>query len=361
MILHSTHVYAMGDHPRSTYNPVRVLVVKNARSIELRIKGSYKKVDFNTGTLLEEGKALQKTAIHAQDISFNGIKILPEERTRLYVNNRQFRGIIDILKDEEGKVFVVNHIDIEEYLYGVLYHEVSHLWPIEVLKAQAIAARTYAMYQKLVTKNKFFDLTSDVYSQMYGGRTSETRSTRKAVNSTQGIVLMYDGKVFPSYYHATCGGRTSDVTTLWNINLPALKARRCDYCKMSPHYSWKKEFSFDQIKDKLKASGYDMDIVSIKVMERDNSGRVLDVLLEGKDSDMHLSGNKFRLAIGPNELRSTNFEVRHRDRYITFIGKGWGHGIGMCQWGAFGMAREGFKAHQILEYYYPGADLVRVE
>ena len=361
MILHSTHVYAMGDHPRATYNPVRVLVVKNARSIELRIKGSYKKVDFNTGALLEEGKALQKTAIHAQDISFNGIKILPEERTRLYVNNRQFRGIIDILKDEEGKVFVVNHIDIEEYLYGVLYHEVSHLWPIEVLKAQAIAARTYAMYQKLVTKNKFFDLTSDVYSQMYGGRTSETRSTRKAVNSTKGLVLMYDGKVFPSYYHATCGGRTSDVTTIWNINVPTLKARWCDYCKMSPHYSWKKEFRFDQMKDKLSASGYDIDIVSVKVIERDNSGRVLDVLLEGKNSDMHLSGNKFRLAIGPNELRSTNFEVRHRGRYITFIGKGWGHGIGMCQWGAFGMARERFKAHQILEYYYPGADLVRVE
>ncbi len=361
MILLPLYAYAMGDHPRPTYNPVRVLVVKNAKSIELKIKGSYKKVDFNTGALIEEGKSLRGAIIHAQDISFKGIKILPEEKTRLYINNRQFRGIIDILKDEEEKIFVVNHIDIEEYLYGVLYHEVSHLWPIEVLKAQAIAARTYAMYQKLVTKNKFYDLTSDVYSQMYGGRTSETRSTRKAVNLTQGLVLMYDGKVFPSYYHATCGGRTSDVTTIWNINVPALKARWCDYCKMSPHYSWKKEFRFDQIKDKLKASGYDIDIVSVKVIERDASGRALDVLLEGKDRDMQLSGNKFRLAIGPNEIKSTNFEVRNRGSFVTFIGKGWGHGIGMCQWGAFGMAREGFKAHQILEYYYPGANLVRVE
>ena len=361
MILLPFYAYAMGDHPRPTYNPVRVLVVKNAKSIELKIKGSYKKVDFDTGALIKEGKSLQGAIIHAQDISLKGIKILPEEKTRLYINNRQFRGIIDILKDEEEKIFVVNHIDIEEYLYGVLYHEVSHLWPIEVLKAQAIAARTYAMYQKLVTKNKFYDLTSDVYSQMYGGRTSETRSTRKAVNLTQGLVLVYDGKVFPSYYHATCGGRTSDVTTIWNINVPALKARWCDYCKMSPHYSWKKEFRFDQIKDKLKASGYDIDIVSVKVIERDASGRALDVLLEGKDSDMQLSGNKFRLAIGPNEIKSTNFEVRNRGSFVTFIGKGWGHGIGMCQWGAFGMAREGFKAHQILEYYYPGANLVRVE
>ena len=354
-------LYAMSSPPPHAYIPVRVLVVKNAEKVDLRIKGPYKIVTFDTGDILEEGDNLKRSTLFAKDIDSRGIKVLPGKRARVYVNKRRFRGSVDIIKTENMKLIVINRIDIEEYLYGVLYHEVSHRWPIEVLKAQAIVARTYALYQKMVSKNEYYELSSDIYSQVYGGRRSETWSTRKAVDLTSGIILTYNDKVFPSYYHATCGGYTSDVATLWNIDVPALSSKRCNFCKISPHYKWKKELSINEIENMLKKSGHSIQFVSIEILKRDKPGRILDMLLKGRNGDIKISGNKFRLAVGPNIIRSANFNVQIRGNVVIFQGKGWGHGIGMCQWGAYGMARQGWKVEEILKYYYPGADITRVE
>jgi len=359
--MHAPYLYAMGEAPSRKYIPVRVLVVKDSSEVSLYIKGSYKMVDFETGEVLEDGRKLRRRVISTQDIDSVGIKILPEKRTRLYINNSQFRGNIDIVKDEDAGLLVINHIDMEEYLYGVLYHEVSHHWPMEVLKAQAIAARTYALYQKLITKNKYFDLTADIYSQVYGGRFSERRRTTKAVNLTQGQVLTYNSKIFPSYYHAACGGHISDAASIWNIDIPTLRSRVCNFCKASPHYKWKKELKMDYVQKKIQDAGHEIQVVSIEVVKRDGSGRVLDMLLRGGGDKVHLDGNRFRLLVGPNTIKSTNFEVEINGRYVTFYGKGWGHGIGMCQWGAYGMARRKWKAEEILTYYYPSAEIVQLK
>jgi len=353
--------FTMGAAPPRRDVPLRVLVVRDVKNVNLRIKGPYKIVDFQTKEVLRQGKKLRNLVVSTEDIGSEGIKILPGERARVYVNKRQFRGVIDIIKKEDKRLMVVNHIDLEEYLYGVLYHEVSHRWPVEVLKAQAITARTYALYQKLVSKNKYFDLAADIYSQVYGGRTSETWRTTRAVNLTQGRVLTYEAKIFPTYYHATCGGHTSEATTLWNIDVPALRSRVCNFCKVSPHYKWRKELSMEYIKRKLRDAGYEIQIISVSILKRDETGRILDMILKGKNSDIELSGNRFRLFIGPNTIKSTNFEIQTKGKHLIFYGKGWGHGIGMCQWGAYNMARKGWKVGEILGYYYPGADITRLE
>lgn len=358
---HASFLHAMSSPPPRAYIPVRVLVVKNAEKVDLCIKGPYKIANLDTGEILEEGSNLRRPTLFAKDIASRGIKVLPGKRARVYINKRQFRGNIDIIKIENIKLIVINHIDIEEYLYGVLYHEVSHRWPIEVLKAQATVARTYALYQKMISKNEYYDLSSDIYSQVYGGRRSETWRTRKAVNLTSGRILTYNDKVFPSYYHATCGGYTSNVATLWNIDVPALHSKRCNFCKISPHYKWKKELSIIEIENRLKESGHNIQLLSIEILKRDKPGRILDMFLKGRNGDIKISGNKFRLAVGPNIIRSANFNVEIRGNVVIFQGKGWGHGIGMCQWGAYGMARQGWEVEEILEYYYPGADITRVE
>jgi len=354
-------IYPMGESPPRKYIPLRVMVVNGATNITLHTRGYYKIVDFKSGEILKDGRSLRKTDISIKDIDSEAIKIIPGRGAHIYVNNRQFRGEIDIIKDADARLLVVNHIDLEEYLYGVLYHEVSHRWPMEVLKVQAIASRTYALYQKLVSKNEYFDLTSDIYSQVYGGRTSETWRTRKAVDFTRGYVLSCEDKIFPSYYHATCGGHTSNANTLWNIDIVTLEARPCDFCKISPHFNWKKELKKKYIEDKLKEAGHKIDILSIEILQRDEAGRILELRLKGKNKDVVLEGNKFRLLVGPNIIRSANFEVEVRQNFITFYGKGWGHGVGMCQWGAYEMARRGWKVEEILEYYYPGAEIVRLE
>ena len=354
-------LYAMGSLLPHRYIPVRVRVMDGVEDVSVRIKGPYKIMDQVTEKVLSESRDMREFSVSPGYIKGEGIKILPASGARVYVNNRQFRGTIDIIKDKNNRLFVVNHVDLEEYLYGVLYHEVNHNWPVEVLKAQAIAARTYALYQKLVSKNKYYDLTADAYSQVYGGRTSEKWRTTRAVNLTRGLVLMYENKVFPAYFHATCGGSTTDALTLWNIDIPVFLARVCDFCAISPHYRWRKELAMDYLESMLKKAGYDIGIISFEVLERDSSGRVTDFLIKGKGKDIRLSGNKFRLIVGPNLIRSANFEAEKKGKYVIFTGKGWGHGVGMCQWGAFNMASQGWKAEDILLYYYPGAEIVRVE
>ncbi|MFH1783123.1 MAG: SpoIID/LytB domain-containing protein [Candidatus Omnitrophota bacterium] len=352
--------YAMGDLPPGKKIELRVLVLKNAASLRLHIKGEYRIADLIKDEVIEEGKYLREKVISVQGLDRKGIKIMPKERTRVYINNRQFRGDIDIVKDDKNKLLVINHIDIEEYLYGVLYHEVSHKWPMEALKAQAITARTYALYQKITTTNKYFDLTSDIYSQVYGGQTSETWRTNQAVNFTRGMVLTYEGKIFPTYFHATCGGYTERAGNVWDIDLPPLYGRKCEYCSFSPHYTWKKDFLTKDIEDRLKKSGYDIKMSSIKILERDSSGRVSKISIKSDKDEVVLTGNKFRLAVGPNLIRSSNFTVKLGGKYIFFEGKGWGHGVGMCQWGAYGMSRKGWKVDNILEFYYPGAKIMRI-
>lgn len=356
----SSYLYAMGSPPPREHIPLRVLVISKADNIPLDIKGPYKIVGFNRGEVLREGRKLAGFNVSLKGIDSEGIKVLPDARTRVYINGRQFRGVIDIIKDKDRKLMVINHIDLEEYLYGVLYHEVSHRWPIEILKAQAIAARTYALYQKLISKDGYFDLTSDIYSQVYGGRSSETWRTTRAVDLTRGQILTYNGEIFPSYYHATCGGSTSNASTLWNIDIPSLQGKVCNFCRSSPHYEWKKELDLEYIQRKLQEAGYRIQISSIKALKRDESGRILDMELSGKGNDVKMSCNKFRLLLGPNIIRSTNFETDIKGKFITFKGKGWGHGIGMCQWGAYFMARSGWKAGQILNYYYPESEITIV-
>jgi len=351
----------MGGLPPHKYIPLRILVMDDAPEVRIRIKGAFAILDFETNRVLREKERSDTFTIHPKDITSEGIRIIPKKKKYLYVNNRQFRGEIDIIKKENAKFFVVNHVGLEEYLCGVLFHEVSHRWPIEVLKAQAVAARTYALYQKLTSKNKYYDMTSNVYSQVYGGKTSETLRTRRAVNLTMGQVLTYEGKVFPSYYHATCGGRTSDSRSIWNIDAPALSGRSCNFCKDSPHFEWKKELRKDFIQEKLREAGHVIDLSSIEIIKRDEAGRILELIVRGKDRDVNLSGNKFRLIIGPNLIRSANFETQDKGWFFVFTGKGWGHGIGMCQWGAYYMSKKGWKAEEILEYYYPGIDITRLE
>jgi stage II sporulation protein D len=254
---------------------------------------------------------------------------------------------------------LINNVELENYLYGVLYHEVSHRWPIEVLKAQSIAARTFALHQREQSKLAPYDLRNDIYSQMYGGKTSEKWSTTRAVNLTKGKVLVYNGGLLPAYYHATCAGRTEDASNLWNIDLAPLKGVECKYCKDSPHYKWHKEISLWEIENRLKANDYNIGkIASLNILSRNKSGRVDKLEIKGESgASLILTGKDFRQMIGPNDVRSTNFTISLKWEHAIFDGYGWGHGVGLCQWGAYGLGRRGKKAEEILKFYYPGTEI----
>jgi stage II sporulation protein D len=290
-----------------------------------------------------------------------GIKIVPHQDASIYINRRIFRGQIDIIRERNMRLLVVNHVNVEDYLKGVLYHEISHKWPIEAIKAQAVASRTFALYKAKINAKRDYDLTSDMYSQMYGGRTSEKYRTSRGVDATRGEILTYKDKLFPAYFHATCAGHTEDVSVLWNEDLVPLKGVKCDFCKKSKHYHWSRRLDLGDMEDTLRKNGYDIDnIKDIIILTRDRSGRILDINIKGQRVNAIISAKDFRQIFGPKLIRSTNFTVRVSGNSAYFNGFGWGHGVGMCQWGAYFMARQGYGYKEILQYYYPGAKIAKV-
>ncbi|MBI4974249.1 MAG: SpoIID/LytB domain-containing protein [Candidatus Omnitrophica bacterium] len=219
------------------------------------------------------------------------------------------------------------------------------------------------MYQKRQNALQPYDLRSDIYSQVYGGSTSEKWSTTRAVNLTKGKILVYNGDIFPSYYHATCAGHTEDASNLWNIDLPPLKGVECDSCKYSPHYKWVKGIPLWEITNKLKENGYKTGrIASIIILSKNSSGRIEKIEIKDEAGvSLILTAKDFRQMIGPNAVRSTKFDISIKGSQAYLQGYGWGHGAGMCQWGAFGMARKGKKAEEILKIYYPGAEIMTID
>ena len=348
-------------------NIVRVAVITDAAQIELTIRSPYQILALNTNEELYKGRRLWRAKvapgesgikIGKDDFKIYGVRIQPEKSPAIYLNGRKFRGTIDIVRQPNKKLLAINHLDVEEYICGVLYHEVAPWWPMEALKAQAIVSRTFALHQSRVNAHKDYDLVSTVYSQVYGGRTSERGRTSKAVRLSKNKVLTYKNKLFPTFYHATCAGHTEKASNLWNINLPPLRGRECQFCQRSPHSRWKKKVSLQDIEEGLEKAGFKVgSIKSIEIADRNVSGRITALEIISTRGGLRVGANRFRLAVGPNIIRSTNFTVQIKNRQAYFDGQGWGHGVGMCQWGAFFMARKGFNAGQILGYYYPESQL----
>lgn len=368
-VLLGSGLLALSENPSDTV--IRVLIIDDKPSVFLSLKGKYKMYAINSDRVLMDGGYLDaaitgtKTGLRIgkKETNVYGIKVKVVRDSNIYVDGRRFRGDIDIIRKDNQKLEVINYIGLDDYLYGVLYHEVSHRWPMEVLRAQAIAARTFALYQARQNKVQPYDLRCDIYSQVYGGRTSEKWSTTRAVNLTRGKILTYKGEILPAYYHATCAGYTEDAANLWNVDLAPLKGASCDFCIHSPHYKWTKEIPLPGLENKLKDGGYKIGgITSISVLSKNKSGRV-DKLEIKDDAGMSivLTGKDFRQMIGPNELRSTKFDPSIKGNKLVLYGFGWGHGVGMCQWGAFEMARQGKKAEAILEHYYPGAEITTID
>lgn len=354
------------DKASSAYM-VRVAVVREAREIDLEIEGQY---SFKDGAnLILKGTRLAKSTVRLLDKGiFVGMNVYPYKRLTIVpardatvsINRHRFRGDVTFIRTAENRITVVNSINIEDYIKGVLYHEVSHHWPMESLKAQAVAARTYAIFSMGTGAGKDFDVTNDIYSQVYGGKNSERYRTGLAVDRSAGEVLVYKKKILPAYFHATCAGMTEDAKDLWNIDTPPLKGVPCLFCQDSPHMRWNKNFRLRDIQDSLNKRGHKIGLIKdIAIVERNRSGRIKTLKITDRENlTLTISGKDFREVVGPNILKSNNYEITMKGYYVDVAGRGWGHGVGFCQWGARGMALQQFNYKQILSYYYPGADIV---
>ncbi|MFA4908148.1 MAG: SpoIID/LytB domain-containing protein [Candidatus Omnitrophota bacterium] len=357
--------------PPSSCEPyIRVAVLRNVDSIGLKVNGEFHIYDAATGRRLLQEKNARWTVTSGQKgisagghlFSAGGIIIRSRDRNEIYLNGRRFRGEMRLI-GKNGSLLAVNYVGLEDYIKGIFIRESSHYWPPEVLKAEAIVFRSFALYRAAENSSRDYDVTCDVYSQVYGGMTAERYRTNKMVKDTEGMVLVYDGRIFPAYYHSACGGRTEDAAKLWNINLPPLKGVACGYCGESPHSRWSRTLSNKEVSSKLHAES-SVGVPQITVItpgSRDASGRMEELTFSFEDGGTRtISAKEFRQLLGPDVIKSTDFEARLSGAGIIFEGAGWGHGVGLCQWGAYFMAKQGASYAQILSHYYPGTQIAEL-
>ncbi|MCX7927726.1 MAG: SpoIID/LytB domain-containing protein [Candidatus Omnitrophica bacterium] len=291
----------------------------------------------------------------------NSITIKASGENIIWVNNRGYRNTITINLHKKG-LRLINILELEEYIKGIAVREISHHWPMEALKAHCVVFRTYALYRKQESQNKPYDLTTDISTQSYGGLAAERLRINEAVAQTKDEILCYQGKILPAFYSSTCGGATEDAEAVWpKIKCPVLKAKECPYCKESPHYFWKIILTQENLIKAMKKAGIIVkQIKNIQVLSRNQFGRALSIRIIYDDSALGISASELRNLVGQDILKSTYFSVTIVDNGFMFKGFGWGHGVGMCQWGAYAMAKEGFSYRQILDFYYPNSEVKKL-
>lgn len=341
---------------------VKTDTVKNSGLVYIYEKGSKKKFKVSAPSALEI-KALGGGKIKVGTLeSAKNIIIDPAKNTKLTFRKNVYAGALVIVP--AGNTFhVVEYVDIEPYLHGVLPYEMSASWPVEALKAQAVAARTYTLKTLENTKNKNFDLYNDIRSQMYKGVGKTYPNVTKAVDETKGEVLTYDGKLFYTFYHANCGGGTDDVKH-WNsasFSIKPLQGAKCNSCDHSKNYAWTVSIPKTSIQAFTKKNKLEGEIKSIKISKKTNTGRAVELQFKTSKGVKILSCAKFRMAVGSTKLKSCKItDINGGKTAFTFKGKGYGHGSGLCQDGANGMAKAGKNYKQILNNYYPSSKLTKL-
>ncbi|MCG9969827.1 SpoIID/LytB domain-containing protein [Pelotomaculum terephthalicicum JT] len=325
--------------------PVADLVALNA---------SGEAVDISENTGLYVRNARNESEL-ASNKGLNLISLLEGTEYRRYRGNMEFRV-------ESGSLVAINELNIEDYLRGVVPAEMPSSWPAEALKAQAVVARNYALQRVEATSGASYNLTNDQSSQVYLGYDKEVPATDQAVEDTRGVVMLNRGKLISSFFHSSSGGYTENSEDVWSSALPYIKYKKDPFDKNNLHYNWQVDYTAAQLLEMFKKSGYEFKkITGIDTVYTASGARVKKLTVSGVGTDDKplrieiANADNVRIALG---LKSALFTLKKgydKDKNLTGVnitGSGWGHGLGLSQWGANGMARQGYNYQEILKYYY---------
>ncbi len=286
------------------------------------------------------------------------VRLTPAPDARLFVAIRPYRGIIEIRRTPSGRLTVINELGLEEYLYGVLKMEVDPAWPSEALKAQAVAARTLAVYSLGRFRAEGYDVRATTDSQVYGGIIAEDPRTTAAVDATRGEIASFAGRPIFAAYHSDSGGFTESSEHVWGGRYDYLKAVPDPFTSASP---WSVRMDAATFEERLRRGGKMVSGISaLEIAGVTPSGRAGSVRIASAGSVLTLRATELRTILGGDVLKSTMFAVRMdpgEPAVVEFNGRGSGHGVGLSQWGARGQALMGKSYHEILRYYYSGVSL----
>ncbi|PIR20791.1 MAG: hypothetical protein COV45_04335 [Deltaproteobacteria bacterium CG11_big_fil_rev_8_21_14_0_20_47_16] len=352
--------------------PIRVALVQNAPYLTMTGHNFY--CYLPTATATER----TQTPLQAAIIRHTGAGFLLNERLVmgntlecisgegiLSINDIPTQGQVRLLADGHKRLEVVETLPMDLYLIGVMQGEVGHNWPIEALKAQAIASRSYAMAVAKERHYAPFDVAITTRDQVYDPRIKIPANIQAAVLDTSNQILVYRGKTLKAFYHSCCGGAGESFSAVAKDLSPESKApfppavTRDPFCHEAPAAHWKAEFSDAQVIGVLQSRLPGLSSLDQIHFNTERNGRVESVKLATRDHrTIQMTGNQFRKALGYETVKSTWFTAKKHRHSLTLTGRGYGHGVGMCQWGAHGMAEKGKTSTQILSFYYPGAKIV---
>ncbi len=295
-----------------------------------------------------------------------GFRLYPEKGRLLSLDRRYYRGVIDVFVNPLGVPVAVNEVGLEDYLRSVVPNELGPVtYPqLEALKSQAVAARSFAVRELDRNAVHGFDMYGDSRAQNYRGAGSEHLLSDRAVTETSGIVAVYQGKPILAMYSSTCGGKTEAYDNIFKgPHVPYLSGGASCDDSASPYHRWSETIRTADIQQKLDAYAGIGRLKNLETIRKSSAGRTITMRFTGETGEKVLKGNDLRFALG---LRSNHIDsislTREKDGFVSSIavtGRGWGHGVGLCQTGAVGMAAKGKKYDEILHHYYRDIKLVK--
>lgn len=361
---------------------IRVALTGRAVStVRLRIDGPYRVVPLKEGDkgqrfedpLAESVIAVRKGAVEIAGKAFRGegVEVIPERSPAVWVDGRQYRGSVR-LHVEGRRIRPVNVLPLEEYIAAVVDAEMPAAFPPAARQAQAVVARSYAISCRRSPPHAWFDLYSTPVSQNYLGYVyqggdgrmlaGETSAGRAAAAATAGLVCTQQGRLFRTYYSACCGGRTVSGAAVFNDRTPALGGVVCGCCAEAPLYRWERTADegagFDRLAAAARARLPGFGDVQSAETNAARAGTLPSIELSDGTRSVRVSAAEVKSALG---LPSLLFDLSGDDGRLFARGRGHGHAVGLCQWGAKGLAERGLTAEQILKHYYPGCELTRLE
>ncbi len=340
-----------------TYNGNGKLTTHNTTSSDIKpIEESLKEYDSIVSSVVE----LTDSHILLGNERFerDAIKIVPSDG-EIKINETNYSGDIMIIPQLNDKFLVIEETYVENFLSGVVSSEVPMSWAEDTILAQTVTARTFTLYQKKRHDTEAYHIRK--LDLAYKGKSNESAIAVEAVKKSEGIIMVYDQQIFPGYFHSTCGGHTEDAGLVFKKkSIPPLAGVPCGYCEDSKYYRWSREINKNEIVKKLyKSTGNSNSLISLKPIDIGPGGHAGSIKIHTSKKEHEMNANVFRLQIGPKKLLSTAFTISNNGKKVKINGRGWGHGVGLCQFGSQKMGTLGFKWENILKHYYPGIDLIK--
>ena len=388
-----------GDKPQALQQPIRSQSIsfpaqplirvnvtpKSRNRVAIAIAGPYAIRDLKHGRFLGRYELLKSTfavatargiRIGDKDYAASSLEIVPHKSPSIWVGDHQYRGKLRLIRRTGKSLLAVNVVALEDYVASVVNGETPATFPLEARKAQAIVARTYALFEASQRVSVPFDVYADARSQEYPGFQYRTRDgrrlagenaqSRRIAKSTMGLVCTHQGRLFHTYYSAVCGGRTLRGTEVFSDAGRPFHSVECHWCRAAKRYRWKTTVdaaTLSKALQKFLSSG-NRRFGSLRSIRRNSPsalGRMDRFTVSDGRRRYQLTGAEVRSLLGASRLPSSRFDIRLSGSKAWFEGRGHGHGVGMCQWGAAGLAKSGRSAAAILRHYYRGIRIVKFE